>query len=152
MLTRVNLERLCEITVKEMHDSVGLKNQMIFETDGQVGFVRIDEVLISRVLLNLLSNAIKYSRADTQITLKLKRDDSWIVMEVQDHGIGLKPEHLPQLFEPFFRANDLQDVSGTGLGLSIVKDCVDRHNGHIAVSSTPNVGTTFTVKIPFIAG
>jgi signal transduction histidine kinase len=69
-----------------------------------------------------------------------------VIVQIQDDGIGIAPEHLPYIFQPFFRINE-QKV-GTGLGLSIAKEIVERHNGEINVTSTLGHGTCFTVKLP----
>lgn len=144
----INLATLCRISVEELGAARGQQHHLRFINLRGVESAFVDEILISRMLLNLLSNAIKYSPQGTEILLELSQRDEWLVLRVVDHGIGIHPEGLPHIFEPFFRANGVDHIEGTGLGLSIVKDCVEKHQGQIHVVSTPNVGTVFTIELP----
>ena len=115
-------------------------------------WVQADPKLLRQILANLISNAIKYSSSGTEVTITLSAEDAHTFnLSVQDQGIGIPEESLSQLFEPFYRASNTKSIQGTGLGLSIVKDCVERHNGHIDVSSEINKGTTFFVDFPIIS-
>ena len=73
-----------------------------------------------------------------------------LVIRVADEGAGIDPEHLPRLFERFYRVDKARSrkLGGTGLGLSIVKHIVQAHRGGITVESTPGVGSTFTIRVP----
>lgn len=148
-LSPINLPALCEITVQDIQRTSGLHHRLSFVSDGQVGIAYVDEVLVSRILLNLLSNAVKYSSSRSAVQLRLWREDDWVVFAVIDEGIGINPDELPHIFEPFYRASAVRLVGGTGLGLGIVKECVERHNGRIDVKSEPGVGSVFTVYLPF---
>jgi signal transduction histidine kinase len=99
-------------------------------------------------LSNLLSNAIKYSPIGSNVKFTLAGEDGQAVIEIQDWGIGIPEEDLPRLFESFHRATNVGNILGTGLGLAIVKKCVDIHQGKIAVRSTLEFGTNFTVTLP----
>ncbi len=106
---------------------------------------------LRQVLTNLLNNAIKFSPPGSTVTLRAwdTEDELWI--EVCDEGVGIPPEDQPHIFEDFFRASNVRDVSGSGLGLSIAKKIVDAHQGRIWVESpyTPGkTGTKFTVVLP----
>jgi len=117
--------------------------------------VLIDRLNMQKICLNLLSNAIKYTPAGGHVRLRLFNDpgsggqpDS--VFEVSDDGIGISPEFLPDIFEPFAqeRRHGYESV-GTGLGLSIVKQLVDLMGGTVQVRSELNRGSTFTVRLHF---
>ena len=98
----------------------------------------------------LLDNAIKYNRPDGSITLSCKQEESQVILQVEDNGIGIPPMDLPYIFDKFYRASNASgDAAGTGLGLSIVKSIVDNHAGRIWVNSTPGKSTIFTVVLPF---
>ena len=98
-------------------------------------------------MINLLSNAIKYSGEGSVIDLILSvKDDIRII--VNDQGIGIPEEEQHNLFERFFRANNVTNIQGTGLGLNIVKKYVDMMDGEIQFSSQVNKGSTFTVILP----
>lgn len=113
-------------------------------------FAYIDESRLKQVITNLTINAINYTPAGGDVTLKLERDPAnmhQILVRVQDTGIGIAPDMLEQIFNPFVRAND-GTTRGTGLGLTISKEIVSLHGGSISVTSEVNVGTTFTVCLP----
>ena len=108
----------------------------------------IDHKLFRNIVANLLSNAIKYSEAGSEVKVRLTRASDSIELEIEDSGIGIPESHMDNLFEPFARASNAQDVKGTGLGLCIVKHCVELHHGTISVESTVDVGSIFNVSIP----
>lgn len=109
---------------------------------------RVDGRLLRFILGNLLSNGLKYSPAGGPVTLALRAEAGELVFSVSDQGIGIPPEDLPRLFEPFHRARNVGTLPGTGLGLAIVRKAVDLHGGRIEVHSTPGAGTRFVVSLP----
>ncbi len=143
----VNLDVLCQISVDEISEtSVG--HTLKFVNVSGTKTASVDEILLSRILLNLLTNAAKYSPEGGEVRLELDATAEHIVLRVIDHGIGISPEDLPHIFDPFFRSANVNEIKGTGLGLSIVKECVERHKGLIRVDSVVGQGTTFTVELP----
>jgi two-component system NtrC family sensor kinase len=84
----------------------------------------------------------------TELSCRNERDEQWVVVAVRDTGVGINPEHMPHLFEPFYTTKP----QGTGLGLAISAHIVTQHGGHIQVESTPGVGSTFTVLLPVDRG
>lgn len=103
---------------------------------------------LSQAVNNLLSNAIKYSSSGT-ITLRAYQREALTCIEVEDTGIGIESQHLPRIFDHFYRVNPHGSrTEGTGLGLSIVRTVVERHGGHINVTSTPGQGTRVTLCLP----
>jgi signal transduction histidine kinase len=97
---------------------------------------------------NLLTNAIKYSPAGCPIRLAVIYDPDQLIIQVEDHGIGIPEADLNQLFGLFHRASNVGAIPGTGLGLAIVKQAVEAHRGTIHVESTLGQGSTFTVRLP----
>ena len=144
----ISLATLCEVSAQEIQAARHDDHVIRFINLVDVGIVYIDEVLVSRILLNLLSNALKYSPQGGEIRLELDQHDKWIVLRVIDEGTGISETDLPHLFEPFYRADEVNHIEGTGLGLSIVKDCVDRHRGRVHVESSLGKGSTFIVELP----
>lgn len=112
--------------------------------------VCLDPKLLRHILCNLLTNAIKYSPHGGSIQLEVMRQNSEVVFQVQDEGIGIPEKDLPQLFGNFSRAGNVGKIQGTGLGLSIVKHCVDVLGGQISVASKEDEGTTFRVVLPLV--
>jgi signal transduction histidine kinase len=104
---------------------------------------------VRQVLWNLIGNAIKFTDRG-QIAVTVRRDNGEVLFAVRDTGIGIAPEHLPHIFDPFSQINPGRrgSISGTGLGLSISKSLVELHGGHIWVESQPGRGSTFHFAIP----
>lgn len=144
-----NLAVLCQISVEQIGTTRQPNQRLTFVNHAlHLERLMIDEVLVSRILLNLFSNAIKYSPNGGEIRLELDQNGEWVVLRVRDEGIGIQPDKLETIFEPFYRIDDVKHIQGMGLGLSIVKDCVDRHKGRIHVESSQGQGTIFTVQLP----
>lgn len=127
------------------------KHTLNFQVIGTPAHLYLDKKLLGHILQNLLSNALKYSPEATTVDFQLIFSSSDVAFVIQDRGIGIPPNGLKQLFQPFYRATNTGQIKGTGLGLNIVKYCVDLHGGTISVDSTEGVGTTFTVRLP-VAG
>ncbi len=107
-----------------------------------------DQRLLRQAISNLLHNALKYSERETFVSVQLTHDDAQITISVQDAGIGIPPDDLKHLFEPFHRAANVGGISGTGLGLSITKQAIDLHGGTVTVASVVGQGTEFAVCLP----
>ncbi len=113
--------------------------------------VRVDPDQIRQVLINLIHNALHAQSGGGTIRLTAEPDGSreggGILIRVQDDGMGISPEELPRIFEPFYTTRP----HGTGLGLSIVRRIIDRHHGTIECRSTPGEGTEFRISLPAVA-
>lgn len=109
-----------------------------------------DEDLLRRLFINLIENALKYTPEGGTVEIKANRTEKFIYINVIDNGIGISEEHLPFIFQRFYRADDSRSRSqgGTGLGLSLCKWIVDVHEGTIEVRSKPDEGTCISVKLP----
>ena len=104
-----------------------------------------DKNKIYQVLVNIISNASKYGKIDGQILASVyKIEDNKILIEISDDGIGIAEEHIPRLFERFYRTDDARsrDIGGTGLGLAICKHIIEAHKETLHIRSKINVGTT----------
>ena len=146
-----NLERLCLLSLSDIHNLGNHQHVFNFVSDGTLKRVQVDETLVSRILVNLLSNAVKYSPNGGIVEVLLKRQDDEVLIQVRDEGIGISPENQKHLFEMFYRAENVGSIAGTGLGLNIVKDCVEMHRGRIQVESRVGKGSTFSVYLPYIS-
>lgn len=116
-----------------------------------LGILTADSERLEQVLWNLVSNAIKFTPPQGKVSVRTKRTDSCIEMQVTDTGRGIEPEFLPQIFDPFSQSEPFSDGNqkGLGLGLSIVRQIVELHGGNInACSAGFNQGATFKVQIP----
>jgi len=111
---------------------------------------QVDPVQFERLLMNLLSNAFKYTRRGDSITVALTRFESDLVLKVADTGPGIEEQHLPYIFERFYRVRDGGGGAekGIGLGLSFVQWIAQAHGGRVQVQSRPGQGATFIVTLP----
>jgi signal transduction histidine kinase len=111
-----------------------------------------DRVQIERMLSNLLSNAVKFTPAGGSVRVSIDRKDEVAEVRVEDTGEGISPEHLPHIYDRFYRVRgpgeQASPEKGLGLGLSFVAWIVRAHGGTVDVQSEPGKGTTFLVKLP----
>ncbi|MBZ0319299.1 MAG: PAS domain S-box protein [Anaerolineae bacterium] len=138
----------CQATIERIQAVDDGKHTINFVSDGYMGEVLLDSKLLQHILVNLLSNAVKYSPDGGEVRLEVLRSNGSVTFRVSDQGIGIPPEGLARLYDPFYRASNTRNIKGTGLGLTIVKESVDLHNGTIRCESEEGVGTTFTVQLP----
>jgi len=111
--------------------------------------VTADRTALSQIIFNLVENAVRHT-ASGAITVGSRHVDHGVEVFVSDTGSGIAPEHLPRIFERFYRADTgrARETGGTGLGLAIVKHLVEAHGGHVSASSTPRQGTTVRLFFP----
>jgi two-component system phosphate regulon sensor histidine kinase PhoR len=115
----------------------------------------VNAPLLEQAVINLVDNAIKYSEPGRTVRLSADEEPAAaggpaVRIMVEDEGCGIDGEHLPRLFERFYRVDEARSrkLGGTGLGLSIVKHIVQAHDGTVAVQSEPGKGSTFTIRLP----
>jgi len=127
------------------------KNQVIFNAiQGNIPRVLADRKKMEQVFSNLLDNAIKYTPEGGKVSLDAKEEDGFIRVDIKDSGVGISEEHLPQIFERFYRVDKdrARDSGGTGLGLAIIKHILQAHDGKVTVQSEPQKGSIFSVFLP----
>jgi len=107
--------------------------------------IRGNRQLLSRALTNLLDNALKYSAPDTPVTLHFSYNAGLVRLQVKDQGIGINEKALPQIFQPFYRADNARGVVGHGVGLPLARRIVELHGGQLRVQSRLGEGTTAEV-------
>ncbi|MDD4050378.1 MAG: ATP-binding protein [candidate division Zixibacteria bacterium] len=110
----------------------------------------INPPLLEQALVNLIDNAINYSEAGKTVVVEVAQTAEETIIRVIDQGVGISSEHLPRLFERFYRVDRARSrtAGGTGLGLSIVKHIVQIHGGKVEVASTIGKGSTFSIHLP----
>lgn len=115
-------------------------------------FIMVDEMHFTNVVFNLMDNAVKYRRQDAPIELEVRTWNAGgkFMLSVKDNGIGIKKEHLKNIFDRFYRVHtgNVHNVKGFGLGLAYVKQIVQAHRGTIRAESELGVGTTFVIVLP----
>ncbi len=146
------LRKFCEDLVNEipllLEEADRVKSRIDLQILGDGGEVFFDEKLLHHIFDNLLSNAIKYSPAGGTVFFGVVCRPQEIEFTVADQGIGLPDGEVEHLFETFYRASNVGNISGTGLGLAIVKRAVELHRGSIKVDSVLGSGTRFVVTLP----
>lgn len=169
---RLHLQRIDLVTlirhVVEQHDELSDAHQLRVEYPERVPLLQGDVLRLTQVLQNLLSNAIKYSPQGGPITVRvavhgreaplwprrlrkaIAAAELWVVVAVEDRGIGVPPEHLQRIFDRFYRAPNIAqlDIAGTGLGLSVVESLVRAHGGVVWAESVWGEGSTFFFALP----
>ncbi len=136
-----------EIIINEAH-----KLNLVFTLDLPETLPRIrgDRKQLKQAFINLLNNAVKYNKIEGEIILKTKADQDQLVINISDTGLGIPEDEQSKIFEKFYRVKSHRDqVPGTGLGLSVVKQIIHGHGGEINFISEEDVGTTFTITLPY---
>ncbi|WDF45595.1 ATP-binding protein [Chryseobacterium sp. KACC 21268] len=142
-----------QVLFSEIEDEVLSTNQtrnFVFRPSGQV-MIQADREKISQVLHNLIGNAIKYSPIGTSINVEyLTKDQNNLIINVQDHGIGISENDQQRIFDRYYRVKDMnsRSIAGFGIGLYLCREIIELHNGVIQVESSKNEGTIFSVVIP----
>ncbi|MBE7498384.1 MAG: HAMP domain-containing protein [Verrucomicrobiaceae bacterium] len=148
----VNVSEVCSTVINRLQN-LAAERQMIIQhedTTTEPLSVNGDRVALERVIFNLVENAVRYSPTGENVTVRVSKTTPWIEIQIIDTGGGIAPEHLPHLFERFYRVDKARSRThgGSGLGLSIVKALVEAHGGSVSVSSEVGHGSTFTVRLP----
>jgi PAS domain S-box-containing protein len=148
-LMQLNVVDFCQDLIAEMRPLLG-DRLITLRSEKIPTSVTIDERLLRPILTNILANAIHYSPNQSAIHMIVAAQPEWLIFTIKDTGIGISPEDLPRLFDPFHRGKNVSNIPGTGLGLSIVKKFVDLQQGKVEVQSQVGKGTIFTVWLPII--
>jgi PAS domain S-box-containing protein len=152
-LERLNLVPFLE-KIKQENATYGDQYNVSLEyhTDLEQAWVSADPGRLAQVMANLLSNAAKFSPQEDTVRIQLQRDDGMLRISVTDHGPGIPKSFHSKLFDKFTQldSSDSRLKAGTGLGLHITRNIVERHGGHIGISTNEGNGTTFYVKLPEI--
>jgi len=139
---------LAELAIKQF-TAIAAKSSLELRSDvsDDIPNVWVDREKIGHVFSNLINNAIKWTPPGGKITVNSWEDDAMVWFSVTDTGQGIEPEHLPHIFERFFKTDAARSQPGTGLGLSIARHIVDAHNGAISATSTAGEGSEFTFTV-----
>ena len=130
-------------------EAAGIKLTCTVESDPKI---EADVQLLEQAVFNLIDNAIKHSGESREIQVRVREENDEAVIDVIDHGCGIPAEHLPRLFERFYRVDKARSrkAGGTGLGLAIVKHIMQLHRGRAEVSSRVGEGSTFSLRLPVV--
>lgn len=122
------------------------------EVDQQLPLIAMSEQHLQQILIILLDNSVKYSRENKTIVISAKRKGNEILLSVMDRGIGIQSEHIPEVFNRFYRIDKARsrESGGTGLGLSIAKQLIEKNNGAISIQSKEGIGTKVNILLPTV--
>jgi PAS domain S-box-containing protein len=151
----IAVELFCQATIRLVKESAQQKRlRLSLQFDESVGILISDERRLKQILVNLLSNAVKFTPEGGEVALEVAGDRAsrQVCFTVRDTGIGISPEDLARLFQPFVQLDSRlsRNYPGTGLGLALVKRLTTLLGGHTLVESQPGVGSRFTVVLPWI--
>lgn len=144
----VEPQKLVESAVKQF-SAIAVDSEVELKSDLATGLplVSVDAEKIDHVFTNLISNAVKWTPAGGSIVVRSWVDDGTVWFSISDTGLGIEPEHLPHIFERFFKTDPARTQPGTGLGLSIARHIVDAHGGVISATSTVGEGSEFAFTV-----
>lgn len=152
-----DMKELIETVIFQLSSKTESKNIKIINEIEPECVIIGDPVRLSQVFRILIDNAVKYSHENTSIYIKVdlnyigtfnEKNQKGILFKVIDHGIGINPKDLGNIFQRFFRSENVKNIKGTGLGLSIAKEIISLHRGEIFVESEYGKGSTFGVFLP----
>jgi two-component system phosphate regulon sensor histidine kinase PhoR len=149
--SRVRLASLIESVFVNLKGKAASRSISLFnEVEPEVE-VFADPIRLDQILTNLIDNAVKFNREGRSVRVTCETNATGHLIRVHDEGDGISAEHLPRLFERFYRTDRARsrEIGGTGLGLAIVKHLARLHGGEVSVSSTPGTGSVFSVELPY---
>ncbi|MFI5322626.1 MAG: two-component system histidine kinase PnpS [Thermodesulfobacteriota bacterium] len=150
-LEEININEVIKSSLETLRSKAAEKElEVSFDTNNDVYKVKANRFLLEQMYINLIDNAVKYTPENGKISIKVSNSYSQVLTEIADTGIGIPKEHLPRIFERFYRVDKTRsrNLGGTGLGLSIVKHIVIMHGGEIEVQSEEGMGSKFSISIP----
>lgn len=147
---RIKLKDALTTAVEYCREKAEPRN-VVFKIDCKDNIMlNVNSQMLEQALVNLIDNAVKFSPEGDIVTISASSSSKFVTIRVADHGCGIKENHIPHLFERFYRVDkgrSRQD-GGTGLGLSIVKHIAQSHEGTVRVESIPDIETTFSITLP----
>ena len=133
--------------IASYNEAIAEERRLSIRCTGE-GEVQADPILFGRAVSNLVDNAVRFTADGGEIAISLQSNSDETVISVSDTGCGIPEEHLPRIFDRFYRVDPSRSSEGTGLGLALVKSIVDLHGGSVAVRSQTNRGTSVTLRFP----
>lgn len=144
-----SLGKLLETAVQQLAGKAEEKKVSVYMQCDDSSIIG-SQTLLYRMFYNIIENAIKYNKEGGEIYVKTEQKDHAVTVQIKDTGVGMEPEDIKYIFDPFYRADKSrsQQIQGSGLGMSIVKLIVGRCRGDIRIESEPDAGTTVEVQLP----
>jgi signal transduction histidine kinase len=145
----VNLEEVVHIALTPLEEEIKAKRAQI-NVKAPLLSVRANSVMVEQAVGNLIANALKFvpKNIEPRVDIWTERNDGAVRLSIQDNGIGIKPDHVKKLFQPFVRLVNGSDYPGTGIGLAIVRKGVERMGGQVGLTSKLKEGSCFWIELP----
>ena len=145
----VNIENVLKDAVEDLEKVAIAGGISIMLNRNADAVIKGNASALRRAFINIIDNAIKYNIENGKINITLDKDEEYVLVVIEDSGIGIEEVHLQHLFEPLYRIDKSRsrDVGGAGLGLALTKEIIDQHHGEVVVSSVYGEGTKITVKL-----
>ncbi|MGF7040724.1 sensor histidine kinase [Mucilaginibacter lappiensis] len=149
-MEKTELNQLLKSIVSDWKIQPDPKADVLLTSHINPAYAAVNKEKLHRAIDNLISNAIKFSKDNSRVDVRLSKRNQELVIEVQDYGLGIPADILPDIFSPFSKAGrtGLRGEHSTGLGLSIVRQIIEKHNGIVEVDSIVGRGSVFTIKLP----
>lgn len=144
----VDVNEIIEDVVTDLQTIAGRKNVNIANQLRSTKNIQSNHILFYRAIYNIVENAIKYNIQDGNIYIETSDENSSIIIKIKDTGKGIPNDVIDNIFEPFFRVDNIENKSSLGLGLALVKSTIELHNGTIIVTSKLGEGTDFLISLP----
>jgi len=147
----INVNELIKSSLDALRSKAQEKRiEVALRADADVCRIKANRFLLEQMFINLIDNAVKYTPESGKVEVRVTKENSHILTEITDNGIGIPKEHLPRIFERFYRVDKTRsrNLGGTGLGLSIVKHIVIMHGGKVEVQSEEGKGSKFSITLP----
>jgi two-component system sensor histidine kinase/response regulator len=147
-LADIDIDDVVSEVTEMFEGATGEFNGVILTTSCGSSIVRANATALRQILINLVSNALKYNREGGKVRIAVRETGQGIDISVADEGIGIAADHLPKVFDKFYRVPGSEKVKGAGLGLYIVRSLAQAMGGTIVAASEPGQGSTFTLSLP----
>ncbi|HEX3052772.1 MAG TPA: PAS domain-containing sensor histidine kinase [Aggregatilineaceae bacterium] len=146
-LVPTDLSALCRHSVYQIEKQNDSPCHYVLDLTNRV-MVPAEPAALENALMHVLRNAARFSEPSTEIRVKLTCLDQGAELSITDQGVGILPQELTRIFDPFFRGSNIGEMRGLGLGLTIARAIIEAHHGTLSVTSTPDSGTTVTLWLP----
>ncbi len=150
-LAPVAISEMVAETVKEFHELASRQGVVFLnQIKSNLPLIIGDEERLHLALTHLIENSVKFSPDGGEVIVQTWEESGWLKVRVTDHGIGIEPQHLRYIFDPFYQADGAttRRFGGMGIGLALVWEIVEAHGGQVGVESTPGKGSSFTLQFP----
>ena len=136
-------------SIKNSYDFINPRNQLVFEHTNEVEYEKVlcNQNLLNTAITNIWDNASKFSSNDI-VEIKLIKEKEYLILTVQDRGIGIDHSDLNKITTPFYRGKNVINIKGSGIGLSLSLKIMELHKGQLVISSELNKGTLITLYLP----